>query len=54
MTKPRKAPSPEDALEELFDSDAWTEGLVESDPEEAAKVICDWLRDSGFRIVEEE
>jgi hypothetical protein len=30
MTKPSKAPSPEDALEELFDSDAWAEGLVES------------------------
>ena len=44
----------EDCLENLFDSDGWTEGLCESDPAEAARFIIDWIRSSGFAIVDEE
>ena len=61
MSKPRPVDrgqslelSPEDVLTNLFDSDGWTEGLCESDPAEAARFIIDWIRSSGFAIVDEE
>jgi hypothetical protein len=44
----------EDVLTNLFDSDTWTPGLVEADPAEAARFICDWLRSSGVAIVDQE
>jgi hypothetical protein len=43
--------TPEDALAGLFDSDACPEDLL-ADPAEAARFICQWLRDSGFEIVD--
>jgi len=46
--------SPEIALTNLLDSDAWPDGLAEADPAEAARVICNFLRDSGFAIVDRE
>jgi hypothetical protein len=61
MSKPKPAArdlplelTAEDVLTNLFDSDAWTSGLVEADPAEAARFICDWLRSSGFAVVEAE
>jgi hypothetical protein len=58
MSKPKPAArdlplelTAEDCLLNLFDSDAWTPGLTEADPAEAARFICDWLRSSGFAIV---
>jgi hypothetical protein len=59
MSKPKTRPgdlltplTPEDALANLFDSDEWPD--VMPDPDEAADIICQWLRDSGFAIVDEE
>jgi hypothetical protein len=44
----------EGCLHNLFDSDAWTPGLAESDPAEAARFVVDWLQSSGFAIVDAE
>jgi hypothetical protein len=55
--KPRDLPlelTAEDCLQNLFDSDGWTEGLCESDPAEAARFIVDFIRSSGLKIVSEE
>jgi hypothetical protein len=59
MSKPKTRPrdlltplTPEDALAGLFDSDGWPD--VMPNPDEAAEIICQWLRDSGFAIVDAE
>jgi hypothetical protein len=59
MSKPKTRPrdlltplTPEDALVNLFDSDEWPD--VMPNPDEAAEIIVQWLKDSGFAIVDAE
>ena len=41
--------TPEHALMNLFASDEWP---VEADAESAARIIVQWLRDSGFDLTD--
>jgi hypothetical protein len=53
MSKPKTRPR--DLLTPLTpeDADEWPD-VVMPDPDEAADIICQWLRDSGFAIVDAE
>jgi hypothetical protein len=46
--------TPQYALQGLFDSDSWPEGLPQADPGLAAQIVVQWLQDSGFALVTAE
>ena len=43
--------TPEHALLNLFESDEWP---GTADPDKAARIVTQWLADSGFKIVDAE
>jgi hypothetical protein len=46
--------TPQYALQGLFDSDSWPDNLPAADPAEAARIVVQWLQDSGFALVTAE